>query len=116
MTPNDYRRMALALPEAIEGAHMNHPDFRVRGKIFATLWPTESTGVLKLTVEQQKILMEKEPAIFAPVAGGWGRRGATAVNLEHGNESAVRSALLIAWRNVAPKMLSAAFASPDRNI
>jgi len=112
MTPEDYRRIALALPEAIEGAHMNHPDFRVRSRIFSTLWPAESKGVLKLTLEQQKIVTAKEPAIFAPVPGGWGRRGATTVNLEHAKESTVRSALVMAWRNIAPKALHAAVASP----
>jgi hypothetical protein len=111
MTSEDYRRMALALPEAIEGAHMNHPDFRVRGKIFATLWPAKNEGVLKLTPAQQKSLTESEPSIFSPVPGGWGRRGATTVHLEHAKESIVRSALAIAWRNIAPKTLGAAAAS-----
>ena len=112
MTPEDYRRIALALPEAIEGAHMNHPDFRVRGKIFATVWPAENKGVLKLTLEQQKLVSEEAPAIFAPFPGGWGQRGATAVNLEHAKESTVRSALVMAWRNIAPKALAAAVGSP----
>jgi hypothetical protein len=116
MSPEDYRCLALALPEAKEGAHMNHPDFRVRGKIFATLWPAENIGVLKLTLAQQKLLTEREPAIFAPVPGGWGRRGATTVDLKHAKEAAVRSALLAAWRNIAPKALRAAITFPKSNI
>jgi hypothetical protein len=116
MTPDDYRALALALPGVIESAHMNHPDFRVRGKIFATLWPAENKGVLKLTLDQQKLLTEREPAIFAPVPGGWGRRGATTVDLEHAKESTVRSALALAWRNIAPKSLSASVAPPKSKI
>jgi len=108
MTVEDYRRLALALPEVIEGAHMNHPDFRVRGKIFATLWPAKNKGVLMLTPAQQELITKQEPAMFAPYPGGWGRRGATHVNLQHAKESTVRDALAIAWRNIATKTLSAA--------
>ncbi|MFI5456590.1 MAG: MmcQ/YjbR family DNA-binding protein [Isosphaerales bacterium] len=106
MTPEDYRRIALELPEATEGAHMNHPDFRVRGKIFATLWPKERRGVVMLTPEQQKSVTEAEPAVFEPVPGGWGRKGATSVNLQHAGKAAVRGALLMAWHNKAPESLS----------
>jgi hypothetical protein len=106
MTPEDYRRIALELPEATEGAHMNHPDFRVRGKIFATLWPKERRGVVLLTPEQQAFVTEAEPAVFAPVPGGWGRRGSTSVHLERADEATVRSALLVAWRNKAPESLA----------
>ncbi len=105
MTNEDYRRLALALPEAVEGAHMNHPDFRVRGKIFATLWPKERRGVVKLTPEQQAAVLVAEPAGFWPVPGGWGRRGATNVDLDVVSEQSVREALTLAWRNVAPKSL-----------
>jgi len=103
MTPEDYRRIALELPEATEGAHMNHPDFRVRGKIFATLWPKEGRGVVMLTSEQQKSVTEAEPAVFEPVPGGWGRQGATSVHLQHADETTVRGALLMAWHNKAPE-------------
>jgi hypothetical protein len=58
LTSEDFRRMALDFPETAEGAHMGHPDFRVRGKIFATLWPNEGWGMVKLTPEQQRILVQ----------------------------------------------------------
>lgn len=105
MTEEKYRRLALALPEATEGAHMNHPDFRVRGKIFATLWPGEKKGVVMLTPDQQTVLIEAEPAIFEPVNGTWGRQGSTIVKLAAADERTVRSALQMAWRNKAPKSL-----------
>ena len=107
MTVADYRRMALTLPEAIEGAHMNHPDFRVRGKVFATLWPAQNRGVLMLTPEQQADVSAAHPRVFEPVAGGWGRRGATSLHLEHAAESVVLDAMLLAWRKNAPTSLSA---------
>jgi len=101
MTAEDYRRVALAMEGAIESAHMNHPDFRVRGKIFATLWPEKGHGVAMLTPEQQEQVIAAAPAVFAPVSGGWGRRGATVVHLEHADEATVGGALLMAWRNKA---------------
>jgi hypothetical protein len=102
MTVDDFRRLALALPEAAEAAHMAHPDFRVRNKIFATLWPQEERGVVMLTPEQQKVVVELKPAVFAPVPGGWGRRGSTDVNLRAADEMSLTSVLLMAWRNKAP--------------
>jgi hypothetical protein len=105
MTANKFRRMALGLPEASESAHMNHPDFRVRGKIFATLGPGETWGMVKLTPEQQGQFVRAEPDVFAPVKGGWGRRGATHVHLALATDETLRPALVAAWRNVAPKGL-----------
>jgi hypothetical protein len=105
MTPEEFRGIALELPEATEGAHMNHPDFRVRGKIFATLWPSDGRGVVMLTPEQQKVATQAEPKVFEPVPGGWGRQGSTSVHLQHAREASVRSALLQAWRNKAPDSL-----------
>jgi hypothetical protein len=106
MTIDDFRRLALALPEATEAAHMAHPDFRVRNKIFATLWPKEGRGVVMLTPEQQKVLVDLKPVVFGPVPGAWGRRGSTNVNLEAADEMSLTSALLMAWRNKAPKQLA----------
>jgi hypothetical protein len=106
MTADDFRRLALALPEATEAAHMAHPDFRVHNKIFATLWPKEERGVVMLTPDQQKVLTELKPPVFTPVPGGWGRRGSTNVNLEAADEISLASALLMAWRNKAPKRLA----------
>lgn len=104
---DDFRRLALGLPEVVESAHMGHPDFRVRGKIFATLGsPDADWGMLKLTPEQQDAFVESAPKIFAPVKGGWGRQGATNVRLEAASARTLRPALLAAWRNTAPKSLT----------
>ena len=102
----DFRRLALALPEAEEKSHFGKADFRVRNKIFATL-KNATTGVVKLTPEQQEMLSAAEPQIFQPVAGGWGRQGWTEVILEQADAATLRSALQTAWRNVAPKSLKA---------
>lgn len=112
MTQDDFRRLALALPEAVEGAHMGHPDFRVGGKIFATLSQSGDLGMTKLTPDQQEVLCAAEPAIFAPVPGGWGRSGSTHVRLASADEEAVRGALAMAWRNVAPPKLKALLPEP----
>jgi hypothetical protein len=106
MTPDAFRRLALELPEAEESAHMGHPDFRVRGKIFATLGaPDASFGMVKLTPEQQEGVIDAWPRVFVPVKGGWGRGGATNVVLAAATAAALRPALQLAWRNVAPKTL-----------
>jgi hypothetical protein len=105
MTQNDFRRIALALPEAVESEHMNHPDFRVGGKIFATLLPAQRWGMVKLTPEQQKDFVAAEPVVFVPVKGAWGRQGCTNVVLKSAKISSVRSALFAAWSNAAPKRL-----------
>ncbi len=107
MTPDEFRELALSFPEASEGAHMGHPDFRVRGKIFATLGSADSgLGMVKLTPEQQALFVRRESAVFAPVTGGWGRRGCTHVRLESADPAAVRSALASAWKNAAPNTLA----------
>jgi len=106
MTVDDFRKLALDLPEAIESAHMNHPDFRVRNKIFATIWPDESWGMVKLTPQQQVMFVQAEPNVFMPVKGRWGRKGATNVKLEIADRTTVRDALVTAWRNAAPKTLA----------
>ncbi len=106
MTEDDFRRLALALPEATEGAHMGHADFRVRGKIFATIGPAGDWGMVKLTPAQQAAFERGEPAVFAPVKGGWGVRGATTVSFRAAKKASARAALVTAWRNVAPKTLS----------
>lgn len=105
MTADEYRKMALAFPESSEDAHMDHPDFRVKGKIFATLGPDEDWGALKLTPEQQEFLIRAEPNAFKPANGAWGKRGYTIVTLREANEPDVRHALTCAWRNTAPKQI-----------
>ncbi len=106
MTADDFRSLALSLPEATEESHMNHPDFRVRGKIFATLGPDEDWGMVKLTPEQQGLFVRTESKVFQPIKGGWGRRGCTQVILKAATEPSVRQALIAAWRNTAPKTLA----------
>jgi hypothetical protein len=110
MTADEFRRLALALPEAVEAAHMGHPDFRVRGKIFATLgFAGDDWGMVKLTPEEQRRFMAAEPRVFAPIPGAWGRRGCTKVLLPAATEDGVRPALVAAWRNTAPKRLAQQF-------
>lgn len=107
MTAEDFRRLALELPETVESAHMAHPDFRVGGKIFATLgYPDQDWAMVKLPPEQQELFSKTEPAVFVPVKGGWGRQGATNVRLKAAKKTTVRSALLAAWGKVAPKRLA----------
>jgi hypothetical protein len=107
-TARDFRRLALSLPEAAEGAHMGHADFRVRSKVFASLgYPDEQWGMVKLTPEQQQVLLEAAPEIFAAAAGAWGRRGSTHVRLSAVDRTTLLSALHMAWRNTAPKGLHA---------
>lgn len=110
MTPDQFRKLALSFPEAAESAHMEHPDFRVRGKIFATLgYPDDRHAMVKLTAGQQADSMDADPSeAFAPAAGKWGQRGATTVLLKAAKMDLVRSALADAWKNVAPKTLVAA--------
>ena len=108
MNADDVRRLALALPEAEEKSHFGKADFRVRNRIFATL-PDADTAVVKLTREQQEMLTDAEPVIFAPLPGGWGRQGWTRVVLAAADELTLKSALLTAWRNIAPVSLRKAF-------
>ena len=104
MTANEFRRMALSLPETIEAGHMGHPDFRVGGKIFATLgYPKPGFAMVQLTPEQQELFVRTEPKTFVPVPGGWGRKGSTHVILRAARKAAVREALSVAWRNRATK-------------
>lgn len=107
MTVADFRALALSLPEAAESSHMDHPDFRVRGKIFATLgYPTTEWGVVKLTPQQQQHYAGAAPDVFVPVKGAWGKRGATSVYLRAARKTDVRKALVAAWCNTAPKTLA----------
>jgi hypothetical protein len=109
MLPDDVRALALMLPDVSEGAHMGHPDFRVAGKIFATVWPDEERAVVKLSPEMQAVMVEAEPDVFEPVPGSWGRRGSTRISLPDVDEQTLRSALLAAWRTVAPARLVARY-------
>ena len=105
MTPKEFRKSALSFPETEESSHMGHPDFRVKGKIFATLGPDEDWGMVKLTSEQQAPVVKEHPAVFQPASGAWGRRGCTIIQLKKADKALVKSLLLFAWRNTAPKKL-----------
>ena len=104
MTANDFRKLALSFPDTVEAAHMGHPDFRARGKIFAT-FPSadEKVGMVKLTPEQQAMFVKDEPTMFQPVPGGWGKGGATQVLLKPATKTEVRRAMETAWKNVTAK-------------
>lgn len=101
MTSKTFRKLALEIPGAEEREHMNHPDFRVEGKIFATLaYPSEEWGMVRLTPEEQQDFVAKAPNVFRPCNGVWGERGATNVRLSAANVSIVRDALKLAAKNI----------------
>jgi YjbR len=98
-----FRKLALSLPGAVESSHMGNPDFRVDGRIFATL-SAQATGrgVLKLTVEQQQAFITEMPTVFQPVQGGWGRMGMTFIDLK-ADKATIEGALTTAYNNVKAK-------------
>jgi hypothetical protein len=103
------------MPEAVEGSHFNNPDFRVGGKIFATLsLAKEGFGVLLLTPEEQAGMVEDAPDLFSPVPGGWGRQGSTRVLLAKVSPDILEGALRTAWRRKAPGEKAAAIADRRR--
>ena len=103
MSPDDFREMALAMNGAVERSHMNHPDFRANGRIFASIMPGETKGTVNLEPEEQRVFLRQHPGTFTPAAGAWGRQGWTHVTFAGADEAAVRSALLLAWQNVVEK-------------
>ena len=103
MTAAQFRRLALSFPETAEAHHHGHPDFRVRGKIFATLgYPNNEWAMIRLTPEDQGYLVRAEPESFRPVKGAWGKAGATNVLLRKARLAPVREALRIAWETARP--------------
>ena len=106
MRVSDFRFLALSLPEAVEGSHFGNVDFRVGGKIFATLsLAKQGYGVLLLTPEQQQGMVEDEPEIFSAIPNGWGRNGATRVALAKVSPDILKAALHTAWLRRAPENL-----------
>jgi len=107
MTPADFCRIALSMPEATESAHMGHPDFRVKGKIFATLFSRDGDdwGMVKLTPEQQRQIVKANRGVFEPAKGAWGRQSCTLVRLDDVDKATARNAIFTAWCNTAPKRL-----------
>jgi len=106
VTAHEFRKIALALPETEERAHMNHPDFRVAGKIFATLrYPDKTRAMVKLSPEDQHYFSKDHPDVFTPVKGTWGKRGATSVHLKAAKKETLAKVIQAALRNTAPKRL-----------
>jgi len=104
VTGNQFREIALRLDGAEEGAHMGNPDFRVGGRIFATLsLEKQGFGVLMLNTEQQAGMVADAPDVFSPVPGGWGRKGSTRVLLAKVTPDVLESALRTAWQNRVTK-------------
>ena len=101
MTEAEFRAAALKAPGAVEAAHMDHPDFRVSGKIFASLgYPDDGMGMVKLTPEQQRSFMKEAPEMFAPCAGAWGKAGATNVHLASAKKRVLNKILRVASENI----------------
>ena len=104
MTANEFRKLALEIRGAVERSHMHHPDFRVAGKIFASLgYPDQGWAMVKLTPEQQRKCIKDAPAVFKLCSGAWGRQGATNIYLPAATASIVRAALDAAANNVISK-------------
>jgi YjbR protein len=103
MTENGFRKIALAMSDAIESAHMGHPDFRANGRIFATLHGDKKSGMVKLTPEQQQDFIRDYPAMFVPENGAWGRSGSTRVILTEADEEVLGDAMTLAWQNTKMK-------------
>jgi hypothetical protein len=101
MDAEDFRRIARGMPDAVEGAHMGHPDFRANGRIFATIHADHLNGMVKLTPEQQDTFVRDHPATFAPESGAWGRQGCTRVRLDAADEDTLGEAITLAWQNAA---------------
>jgi hypothetical protein len=104
MTPDRFRRIALALAGAVESAHHGHPDFRAGGRIFATLgYPDGGWGMVNLTPDQQRTRMRQHPDVFVPAAGKWGEQGSTMVRLDAVDEETLGEALTLAWQNTTAR-------------
>ena len=100
MTHDQFRSLVLSCPDSEEKRHHSHPDFRVQGKIFATLgYPDNDWAMVKLTPEQQTEFMHDHPGVFAPSAGAWGRQGSTCVLLSKARKAALQNAVKAAWQN-----------------
>ena len=100
MTAKDFRLIATSLAGASEGEHMAHPDFRVDGKVFATLgYPKRGWGMVRLTPAQQETFVRAHPEAFTPAAGAWGRNGSTLVHLRAVTKAVARKAIVAAWEN-----------------
>ena len=115
MTAAEFRHVALSFPDVVEGAHMGHADFRIGGRIFATLgYPNDRYAVVMLSPQDQDLVIRDHPETFAPASGKWGASGSTTVVLGAASVSAVAAALEAAWRRRAPRRLITEFESGPR--
>jgi hypothetical protein len=103
LTSKDFRRIALAMNGAVEDAHMGHPDFRIHGRIFATLQPGLRTGMVVLTPEEQQRLVNENGDAFMPESGAWGRSGCTRVQLDAIDEELLGEAMTLAFQHISAK-------------
>ena len=101
VTIRQARKIAMSMPRAEEREHHGHPDYRINGRIFATLWPDESRAVVKLAIADQVALVQMDPSAFS--LNAWSRQGFTNVDLNHIDVSRLRSVMESAWRNVAAR-------------
>lgn len=97
MTGDTFRALALALEGVEERAHMGHPDFRVNGRIFASLQADERRAMVKVPPDDQAAMLDQAPAVFVAAAGAWGRQGCTMIDLAAADRALVRGALVLAW-------------------
>ena len=107
LTTEEFAELALSFPEAVQGRHIETDDFRVLGRIFATLRQSDGRAVVKFSPDEQRLFMETAPGMFEPVPGSWGQKGWTRVVLAQADAETVRHAMGYAWRSVAPKKLQA---------
>lgn len=104
MTADQFRKVVLSFADTEERAHHGHPDFRVGGKIFATLgYPDQVRGMVQLTPEQQAEFMHDHPQVFTPAAGKWGEKGSTIVTLPRAKKAVLHRAAEAAWKNAIAK-------------
>lgn len=101
MTGDAFRALALSLEGVEERAHMGHPDFRVNGRIFASLQADERRATVMITPDEQAALLPHAPDVFVPAAGAWGRQGCTTIDLARADRALVRGALVLAWERKA---------------
>jgi len=105
MTADQFRKLVLSFADTEERAHHGHPDFRVGGKIFATIgYPDQTRGMVQLTPEQQAEFMHDHPQVFTPAAGKWGVNGSTVVHLPKATKAVLKPAVEAAWKNALAKV------------
>jgi hypothetical protein len=103
MKSKDFRRIALGFEDTVEASHMGHPDFRVGGRIFATLSADGRQGMVTLTPDEQDAVLFANPDVFTPASGAWGRQGCTMVQLSAAAADTVGAAMTQAWQNAVKK-------------